>query len=273
MIDPLELLFEAEGLPRAELPELLRALYGGDLGFEEPRLYANFVSTVDGVVAIPSLPRSNALVGRDSAADRFVMGLLRAFADAVLVGAGTLRESPQGTWLPERVYPPAAPAFAELRRARGRPDGPEIAIVTGHGSIDPAHPVLASGAVVLTSEVGAARLEGRVPEAASVVVLGPEPGIDPRRAVEALRERGHQLVLSEAGPHTFGKLVAFGLADELFLTVSPLLAGNRGHMSRLGLAEGVELMPPGVEAGLLGVRRHEAHVFLRYELGGRRAER
>ena len=71
------------------------------------------------------------------------MGLLRAFADVVLIGAGTLASSPKGTWLPEKVYPPAADAFAELRRGLGRAERPEVAILTGHGSIDPAHPVLA----------------------------------------------------------------------------------------------------------------------------------
>ena len=52
----MELLFEAPGLPAFELPEELAAVYGGSLGFEEPRVFANFVSTLDGVVAIPSLP-------------------------------------------------------------------------------------------------------------------------------------------------------------------------------------------------------------------------
>ena len=59
-------------------------------------------------------------------------------------------------------------------------------------------------------------------------------------------------------------MLAEGLADELFLTVSPLLAG-RG----LPLVEGVELLPETrVAATLAGVRRHDAHLFLRYALIG-----
>jgi riboflavin biosynthesis pyrimidine reductase len=266
---PLEVLFEAEALPAVELPHQLHELYGGPLGFGESRLFANFVSTIDGVVAIPSIPQSNALVSGDSEADRFVMGLLRAFADVVLIGAGTLAASPEGTWLPDRVYPPGAEAFAELRRALGKPEKPEIAIVTGHGSIAPTHPVLASGAVVLTSTSGAERLREVVPRASTIVTLGDEPTIDPRRAVDALHKREHRLILSEAGPHTFGSLAGAGLVDELFLTISPLLAGDRGHLSRFGLAESVELMPPAVQERLLGVRRHGDHLFLRYELQAR----
>ena len=266
-MEPLELLYERAGLLAAELPAPLQELYGGALGFDEPRLYANFVSTIDGVVAIPSIPRSNALIAAGSEGDRFVMGLLRAFADVVLVGAGTLAASPKGTWLPDRVYPPAAEAFAELRARLGRPERPEVAILTGHGSISPDHPVLASGAVVLTSEPGAARLGG-LPPASTLVVLGEEPTIDLRRAIDALHGRGHRLILCEAGPHTFGGLVAEGVVDELFLTISPFLAGDRGHMSRYGLAEAADLMPPGVRAHPLSVRRHEEHLFLRYELEG-----
>jgi riboflavin biosynthesis pyrimidine reductase len=263
-VEPVEVLFEADERPPLELPDELERLYGGGIGFREPCLYSNFVSTIDGVVAIPAVPRSNALVADGSEGDRFVMGLLRAFADAVLIGAGTLASSPTGTWLPEKVYPPAADAFAELRRRLGRAERPQVAILTGHGSIDPGHPVLASGALVLTSDAGAVKLEGRLPEAANVVTLGAETTIDPTRVVETLRERGHRAILCEAGPHTHGDLLAHGLVDDLFLTISPLFAGDRGHMSRYGLAEAADLMPPGLRARLVSLRRHEQHVFLRY---------
>ena len=115
----------------------------------------------------------------------------------------------------------AAPLARKARAAGGRDP---------HGSrLDqPSHPVLASGAVVLTSTSGAAQLDGALPPASTLVALGDAPALDLRRALAVLRERGHSLVLSEAGPHTFGGLVKAGLADELFLTVSPQLAGNRG---------------------------------------------
>lgn len=265
-MNPLELLFEVEGIPSFDLPVELGHLYGGLLGFEEPRLYTNFVSTLDGVVAIPSIPRSNALINAGSEADRFVMGLLRALADVVLIGSGTLRSSPKGTWRPEKVFPPATEAFAELRRRLGRATAPAVAILTGRGSIDAAHPVLASGALVLTSEPAAARLEGRLPSASTIVSLGPEPTLDARLVVSALHERGHRLILSEAGPHTFGALLTAGVADELFLTVSPLLAGDAGAGSRLRLVEAADLAPGLVEGRVMSVRRSGAHLFLRYEL-------
>ena len=262
---PLERLYEAEGLPSGELPTTLERLYGGALALEEPRLFANFVATLDGVVAIPSIPESNTVVAAGSRADHFVMGLLRALADVVLIGSGVLRASQQGTWLPEKVYPPAAAAFAELRRLRGRPERPEVAVLTGRGSIDPAHPVLASGAVVLTSARGARHLDGRVPSASTVLALGEDVELSADAIVGGLHERGHRLVLVEAGPHAFGSLLEGGVVDELFLTISPLLVGDAGPSSRLRLVEAADLLPP---AGLrlLSLRRHEEHLFARYEL-------
>jgi len=237
------------------------------LGFDEPRLFANFVSSVDGVVAIPSLPRANRLISADSESDRFVMGLLRACADVVLLGSGTLHGSPRSLWTAERALPDASSSFAELRRRLGRPAEPELAVLTGSGELDPAHPALEHGAVVLTTDSGAARPAGRLPAETNVVSLGGGAAVDPRAAVETLRERGARLILSEAGPRVFGALVAAGLVDELFLTVSPILAGRMPADGRLALVEDADLVPAARPAArLLSARRDGAHLFLRYEL-------
>jgi riboflavin biosynthesis pyrimidine reductase len=241
----------------------LRRLYGGGLGFDEPCVFANFVQTIDGVVAIPELPRSNALIAGESEADRFVMGLLRASADVVLVGSGTMLASPNGTWLPERVFPSAAEEFAELRRRRGRPASPTVAFVTAGGSFDPTHPALEQRAIVLTTERAAPELRARVPAASEVVAVNDGDQVDLRLALVGLRERGHSLILSEGGPTLFGSLLGPGLVDELFLTISPLLAGRAGR-PRLPLVEGIELLPnTTVGLQLLSARRHENHLFLR----------
>jgi riboflavin biosynthesis pyrimidine reductase len=234
-------------------------------------VFANFVETVDGVVAIPDLPRSNALIAGESDADRFVMGLLRASADVVLVGSGTMRASPTGTWQPERVYPPAAEAFAELRRCRSRPPSPSVAFVTAGGSLDLAHPALEQGAIVLTTRRAVPGLKRSVPAASEVVAVNDGDQVDLRRALACLHERGQTMILSEGGPTLFGSLLRSGVVDELFLTVSPLLAGRATH-PRLPLVEGVELLPGATAAlRLLSVRRHRGHLFLRYEVGRRGA--
>jgi riboflavin biosynthesis pyrimidine reductase len=265
-IEPLERLFEVDEIPRTTLPAELSRLHDGDLGLGNECVYANFVVTDDGAVSIPGMRRANAFIAGDSDADRFLMGLLRAFADAVLIGAGVLRASPRGTWRAAEIYPPAADAYAELRGALGIATVPEVAVLSGKGSIDPAHPLFAAGALVLTSDVGAARLSGQLPDATKVLTLGDAPTLDPVSVVAALRDRGHRRILCEAGPHTFGELLVVGLVDDLFLTRSPLLVGDAGAGTRLRLVEESDLLPDGRQARLLSVRRHGSHLFQRYAL-------
>jgi riboflavin biosynthesis pyrimidine reductase len=266
VIEPLTVLAEATDLPAWDVPEQLASLYGGAIGLEEPCVVANFVESLDGVVAVPRLHRSHAVLGDESEADRFVLALLRACSDAVVVGSGTLLSSPRGTWRVDRAYPPAAEALGDLRSRRGRPEQPLVAVVTTGASLDPAHPVLESGALVLTTVDAADDLRAALPEAAEVVAVTDGPAVDLAAALEVLRERGCSVILSEAGPSMFGSFVASRLVDELFLTVSPLLAG-RASGARLGLVEGVELVPQMRVAGSLrSVRTHGSHLFLRYLL-------
>jgi riboflavin biosynthesis pyrimidine reductase len=266
-LQPLEVLLESPGLPRFELPDELATHYGGALGFSQPRLYANFVASLDGVTAIPTLPESSHLLAAGSKHDRFVMGLLRACADAVLIGAGTLHGSPRTHWTAEHAYPPVAELYAELRRRRDRPPQPTLAVLSGSGRIDPQHPGLSERTLVLTSEQGAAQLGRRLPSSATIVPIGDDSPLDPLVAIETLRAGGHELILCEGGPTLFGALVKAGLVDELFLTLSPQLAGQPAGQRRLSLLEQAELLPGQNVAGrLLSLRQTGSHLFLRYEL-------
>jgi riboflavin biosynthesis pyrimidine reductase len=265
-VEPFEVLVDdVAGVPVVPLPPDLARIYGGELGLAENCVFTNFVATLDGVVAIPSLPGSNALIAGDNDADRFLMGVLRAVADVVLIGAGVLRASPTGTWRAESIYPPAADGYAALRAALGLPPEPEIAILCGWGHINPEHPVLRGRALVLTSDRGAERLEGQLPESAVVVSLGRSLRFTGDVIIGALRARGHRRILSEAGPHTFGSLLRSEQVDELFLTTSPFLAGDAGEGSRFRLIEDADLVPL-LEASPLSIRRHGAHLFTRYAL-------
>lgn len=262
---PLELLAERQGLPSFEIPEALRRLYGGSLGFEAPRLYANFVSSLDGVVALEGVNNSSQIISGRSEADRFLMGMLRACADAVLIGAGTLRAAPRSLWTPDYIYPDAAAAFAEGRKVLGRTDTPRLVVLTARGEIDPRHPALEAGALVLTTSLGAAKLEGRLPASSTLATLGNGRSIDPVDVMATLRHEGHAVVLSEGGPSLIGGLLESGLLDELFLTLSPTLAGRSSDRGRPGLVEGIELLPSRSIAGdLVSIRRDDSHLFLRY---------
>ncbi len=254
---PLQLLYESDGLPSFDLPSPLRAAYGGGFGLPAQCVYANFVASVDGVVALRSNDESGHVISAGSEADRFVMGLLRACADAVLLGAGTFRKAPGHLWHAEAIYPPMAPHFAELRRRLGLRPQPPLVLVTATGEIDPAHPALRD-AIVVTTPAGEARLRGRLPPTARVEA-GP---IRLAALLERLRVQGYRRILTEGGPTLASQLAADGLLDELFLTRSPTLFGRTAGDGRKGLIEGVDLA--GRRVDLLGVRRHESYLFLRY---------
>jgi riboflavin biosynthesis pyrimidine reductase len=257
-VEPMRPLFDASS-PPAGLPARLAELYGGGLELPPELLYANFVTSLDGVAALPAPARSGALLSGRNPADRFLMGLLRALSDAVVVGAGTLRAEPGHLWTPAYVSRGLAPAFSEL----GRPD-PRTVVVSASGHVDPGEPALERGALVLTTDTGAARLAGRLPQASSLRSLGPQ---QPRGAaiLEAVRAEGHRRVLTEGGPTLMAAFMEDRLIDELFLTLSPLVAGRRSGDGRLALLEGVELLPGDTGwARLLSVRAHGSHLFLRY---------
>lgn len=264
---PLNLLYEAPGLPRWGLPRALAAAYGGDLGFPEPCLYANFVASVDGVTALgPEYASSGSAISGHDPADRFVMGLLRACADVVLIGAGTLRATPGHLWTPGHVCPAAGAGYAALRRSLRRPREPELVVLTARGDVPAGHPALRAGALIVTTTAGARRLHGRLPSACTVLDLGDRPALPLVDLLEAIRARGSTAVLSEGGPRLLGQLVADGLLDELFLTVSPVLAG-RADTPRPGLIAGQELPPDRPQrAELISIRQRASYLFLRYRL-------
>lgn len=265
MIDPLELLFQAPGLPAYPLPSLLQRLYGGSFGLPADLLYSNFVTSLDGVAVVGQ--SSGSTLNGKSQADRFLMGLLRSGADAVLIGSGTLDASPGHIWTAEHVFAPAAGAFGELRQALRLPKWPTLVVVSGSGKIDLNHPgLLHHPGLLLTSDEGRRRL-GTVGRH-EVISLGPGPELDPVKITTAVRQAGHRTVLTEGGPRILAQLVGSGQLDQLFLTVSPLLAGGPKGQPRRGFVDGVDLLagnkPPWLT--LLSAHRHGSHLFLRYRL-------
>lgn len=262
----LEVLFEKSDLPSWELPQILQQLYGSNIGFEDSATYANFVSTIDGVAALPDTKDSPAIISGGSSADRFVMGLLRSLSDAVLIGAGTMRDAVGHLWTPDHIYPGLEDEFARLRRSLGKELHPQLVVVTGQGNIPADHPALERGALVVTTKPVAVRLAKQIPKASRVVSLTDGPRIEPGDVREFLDGQQFQHVLSEAGPRLFTQLLNSGLVAELFLTSSPLLAG-RDEILRPGIVNGVELLPDEKKsAELLSVRQSGSHMFLRYKL-------
>jgi riboflavin biosynthesis pyrimidine reductase len=222
-------------------------------GPARPHVLVNMVSTADGRATLGGL--SAPLSGE---ADRELFHGLRGAVDAVLVGAATVRMERYGRIIRD-------PACRELRRERGLSAEPLACIVSGRLALEADIPLLAEPAArvaILTPS------EASLPAAEAEVdyVRAREGGqLDLAAALAELRERfAVQLMLCEGGPHLTSQLFAAGLVDELFLSVSPRLAGGEAISGEaLRILAGPELEPP-VELELIGALESSSQIFLRY---------
>lgn len=265
MLAPFDVLFEADALPDYKLPADLKHLYG-KLGFSAPVVYSNFVSSLDGVVTLGTKASAGSVISGKYPADRFLMGLLRACADAVVVGAGTLRATPGHLWTPAHVFPELSTEFTALRSSLGRSAEPVLVVLTASGKLDFSHPALKRGAIVVTTAAGSKALRDKLPKSCEVIAMGKGKALDMTSAIAELRSRGYQVLLTEGGPHVVGQMIEADLLDDAFLTLSPVVAG-RGDDERFGMVEGTELLPAkGAWSRLLSARLHGDYLFLRYGL-------
>lgn len=258
----LERLFELPGLPEFDLPATLVELYGGPFGFGRPSVYANFVASVDGVVALSEGGESGKIISGGSRADRFVMGLLRASADAVVVGAGTFRRSPGALWDAESIDPARATSYAEFRARRGLPPKPPLVLVTASGDLDVTRPAVGN-AIVATTRAGGDQLRERLPSTARLWVMDSDE-VRFGDVVARLHAEGFHSLLCEGGPSLIAEVVAAKLLDELFVTSSPKLFGRFPNDGRKSLTDGLDLA--GTTLELASVRRNGSYLFLRYAL-------
>jgi riboflavin biosynthesis pyrimidine reductase len=229
-----QILFE-----HGEHSALLDPVYSpyGRLGFPQPPsnrpwIYANFVQTVDGIASLLGPDPSGGDIAQ-SAEDRWLMDLLRAHADAVLLGFGTLkteqlagRPRPRGP-----VFRIVDSALQQLRAKLHR--GPERNIfVSGTGDFELEDYAVFDGDKVepylLTTTDGLTRLSpqlSRYPRV-KIVTAGSGTRVDLPLAMQILREQfGFQHVLCEGGPILYGSMLRSDLIDEKFLTVAPFEAG------------------------------------------------
>ncbi|MFI7589195.1 dihydrofolate reductase family protein [Spongisporangium articulatum] len=179
---------------------------------------ANMVSTLDGS-ATGADGRSGTI---NAPADTAVFGVLRALADVILVGAGTVRAEGYGP-------PEARAAFADRRAAAGQAPAACLAVVTRSG--DGLKPELFTGPnpslVVTTADADLPALRGLAgPD--RVIVAGDGGELDLADAVQVLASRGLGRVLLEGGPTLLARAMAAGRVEELCLTWSPLLVGGDG---------------------------------------------
>lgn len=245
-----------ELVPGQDLPDPLAPYL--DVDRSRPRLACwvagHMVAGLDGTAAVDG--RVGPLSGE---ADHSLFRRMRQIADVVMVGAETVRR--EGYAVPRL----SEEARAE-RVARGRPPTPPLAVVSRSLDLDLSRQAFAKApahapTIILTcAAADPARLEA-ARQGADVIVAG-EDRVEPRRALELLAERGHEVVVCEGGPTLLGQLAAEESLDELFLTLAPLMGGDPLP---------VAVTPPGGGLSHFALRHvldEDGTLFLRYERTG-----
>jgi riboflavin biosynthesis pyrimidine reductase len=274
---PYTLLFDEDDSPGPGLPEPARAIYGGDWRMPappagRPHTFTNFVVSHDGRISFDEPRRSGGGdVSRGAPHDTWLMALLRARADAILTGAGTLRVARRHRWLPWETFPADEAALAGLRAAEGRAPLPALVVVTGSGDIPPdaaALHVPGRPVIVATGAAGEPRARAALAGLAHAALhVSPGDAVDLVALLGALRaEHAIDTLLSEGGARVYGELIAARLVDEVFTTLSPVVVGNRAPPAppRPSLVEGVAFPPDAPpRLRLVSLRRHGDYLFQR----------
>jgi riboflavin biosynthesis pyrimidine reductase len=273
-LTPLTTLYDDAPGVEVPLPIELAALYGS-LRFPQPAtrpyVIGNFVTTLDGVVSLNALGQAGGgEISGFNHHDHMVMGILRAVADAVIVGVGTLRASPRHLWIAEVTYRPLAEVYRRWRNNLGKTEPPLNVIVTAHGELDFSLPVFQSGAVpvlIVTTASGERRIRAQhLPAWIQIEAVADADLLSARSILQAVgRARHCEVILTEGGPHLIGDFFAEKSLDELFLTLAPQIAGRDSSSERPGLVSGRIFAPEQALWGkLISIKHSGDHLFLRY---------
>jgi 5-amino-6-(5-phosphoribosylamino)uracil reductase len=216
-------------------------------------LRVDFIVSLDGATTVDGVSE-----GLGSPGDRRVFRVLRALADAVLVGAGTA--AAEG-------YRPVLPGspVGQLRAALGRPETAPIAVVSRRASVDPASALVTAAVsptlVVTCAAADPGRRDALSAAGAEVLVCG-DDDVDLPAALDALAERGLEQLVCEGGPTLLRSALAAGVVDEFDLTISPALVGGETRLL------GDTPLPDVARLHLRQVLEEDGLLFTRYATAG-----
>jgi riboflavin biosynthesis pyrimidine reductase len=244
-------LFPAPG--PADPAQLISGLRLADLAPpQRPYTVVNFVASADGRASV-----DGGSTGLGDVGDRAIFHALRACADAVLVGTGTLRAEHYGALVRD-------PDVAGLRHSLRLPAQPPLVTISRSGSI-PRIPLLDDPGSTLIVYTGAEADLDPTAHAATVEIVRRDPdGLTIAAVLADLRAgRGVGLLLCEGGPSIFGELITERVCDELFLTLAAKLTGGDA-----GAITGDLQLPEPLALTLRWALEQDGSLYLRYGLHG-----
>jgi riboflavin-specific deaminase-like protein len=212
-----------------------------------PYLVLNMVSTLDGRATIDWRTK-----GLSTELDRQLFHHLRTQADAVMVGAGTLRVERYGRMA-------KTDELRDKREREGLARDPLAVVVSARLDLPADLPLLNDPEQRVVIATGS---DATLPDLGGQVEYA-RVGDDLPLLVARLREdHGIRSVLCEGGPTLNSHLLAAGLVDELFLTLNPKLVGGA---SALTIVAGRELVEPS-ELDLVSVAEGGGDLFTRWRV-------
>ncbi len=220
-----------------------------------PYFYSNFVSTLDGKVQV--LKDTSKYWPLGSKLDYETLIDLRTYADVLIHGKKTAGHP--------TVKSLSKPEFQKTRLERGKTRPILYTVVSNHPneSLIPAFEKPADWVkpMLITTE------KAVVPEALTKVVEVKQFGettVDLQQLRSYFQEEKMVNILVEGGPHLIGTFFAENMIDEIFLTITPKIVGNKDSQT-LTMVEGVLLPPEKVQKfSLVSTIPIEDELYLRY---------
>lgn len=242
------------------------AFPGTDAHSGEPYVAINMVSTLDGKVSIDGKAGP---IG--SPVDRRVMRNIRCAADAILVGAGSIRAEEMSLGVPEDL--------SKKRRKSGRPGQPLSVVLAGSASL-PLHRKIFTPnpqgkdtrIVVMAGDSTPKSTLEEASELGVCVISVDQPGRPSPVQVLRLLHEQHSVrsILVEGGPSVNTSFLSAGKVNDLFLTLSPKIPTNNDEAPSISAALPREALTLGLALGLTLTSVHfcprESELYLRYSL-------
>ncbi len=201
---------------------------------DNPLVFANFITSLDGKIAVPadgslSVPKNIA-----NESDWRLFHELAAQADVILTSGRYLRDRSRGA--AQEILDPDNVAFADLKQWRADrklSTRPAIAVISA--SLDfPVPDDLPARErtiiVVTTGNADADRVEALRNRGIDVVTAG-ENSVCGRQLAKQLILRGFRIIYSVAGPRVLHLLVKGKVLDRLYMTVATRLIGGDPYAS------------------------------------------
>ncbi len=250
MTDPVLRLYpqpsEEEPLEGLYLDHDLRAAASSE---DKAYVYSNYVTSLDGRIAVPHPSKPGLVVPKNvaNARDWRLFQELTIQADVLITSGRYLRDYADGR-AQEILTVYNDPRFADLvswRTERGLSPQPDMAVISGSLNF-PIPSALSQGerrvCVVTTRGADPERI-AQIQDQAGRVLFGGDSAVTGEGLVQVLKEAGYKIICNTTGPKVLHMLLAAGVLQRLYLTTTSRVLGGNPFSS---IVEG-ELLQPAAD--------------------------